>query len=241
MCEPLTGSSAPWRLCRGLRRPAAGWLDSSPLSDWGCIRCSRSKEPAPLPETHTQDKGVTVIRHMTPQTVCFNMRVRDDVFTWKWGLEIQAAICLKSGSWTRMNWDGSITSRISSISPRNITWTHGHANTQIFYNWYIKDRNMAPKMLRWIPLEEESKTEIQLIQKSYKKKHLRNQSITHMGKCVSCFWSVTNASWETSASFFIISYLTSFCVQVFGQYLSSPLMICRENVKHINMNKHCRH
>lgn len=43
--------------------------------------------------------------------------------TWKWGLEIQAAICLKRGSWMRMNWDGSITSRISSISPRNITWT----------------------------------------------------------------------------------------------------------------------
>lgn len=41
--------------------------------------------------------------------------------TWKWGLEMQAAICLKSGSWIRMNWDGSITSRISSISPRNIT------------------------------------------------------------------------------------------------------------------------
>lgn len=32
--------------------------------------------------------------------------------------------------------------------------------------------------------------------------------------------------------------LTSFCVQVFGQYLSSPLMICRGDIKHINRNKH---
>lgn len=42
--------------------------------------------------------------------------------TWKWGLEMQAEICLNRGSCTRINWDGSITSRISSISPRNITW-----------------------------------------------------------------------------------------------------------------------
>lgn len=33
--------------------------------------------------------------------------------------------------------------------------------------------------------------------------------------------------------------LTSFCVHVFGQYLSSPLMICRENIKLINKNNHC--
>lgn len=173
---PLTGSSAPWRLCRGWRTPAAGWLDSSPLSDWGCIRCSRSKEPAPLPNTNThrhkekiwlsfikveqsclcvQILNFSFSRFLstkfnkyvfnqipliaclsmssTPKIVCFNV-VSQSVWllypliqtfvTWKWGLEIQAAICLKRGSWTRMNWDGSITSRISSISPRNITWTH---------------------------------------------------------------------------------------------------------------------
>ena len=45
------------------------------------------------------------------------------LFTWKWGLETHLAICLKRGSWILTNWAGSITSRISSISPRNITWT----------------------------------------------------------------------------------------------------------------------
>lgn len=39
-------------------------------------------------------------------------------------------------------------------------------------------------------------------------------------------------------SFFNMGCLTSFCVQVFGQYLSSPLMICRVDIKHINRNKH---
>ena len=43
-------------------------------------------------------------------------------FTWKWGLETHLAICLKSGSWILTNCAGSITSKISSISPRNITW-----------------------------------------------------------------------------------------------------------------------
>lgn len=42
--------------------------------------------------------------------------------TWKCGLETHRAIFLKSGSITFWNWAGSITSRISSISPRNITW-----------------------------------------------------------------------------------------------------------------------
>ncbi len=53
-----------------------------------------------------------------------NDRVWKRKLTWKWGLEMQAAICLNRGSCTRINWDGSITSRISSISPRNITWDH---------------------------------------------------------------------------------------------------------------------
>ncbi len=53
-----------------------------------------------------------------------NARVWKRKLTWKWGLEMQAAICLNRGSCTRINWDGSITSRISSISPRNITWDH---------------------------------------------------------------------------------------------------------------------
>lgn len=42
--------------------------------------------------------------------------------TWKWGLDTQRATCLKRGSWIFTNCEGSITSRISSISPRNITW-----------------------------------------------------------------------------------------------------------------------
>ncbi len=44
------------------------------------------------------------------------------VFTWKWGLDTHLAICLKSSSWILTNWAGSITSRISSNSPRNITY-----------------------------------------------------------------------------------------------------------------------
>lgn len=52
-CWPLTGSSAPWRLCRGWWTPAAGWPGSSPRSGWGCTHYSRNKEPALLPETPT--------------------------------------------------------------------------------------------------------------------------------------------------------------------------------------------
>ena len=41
--------------------------------------------------------------------------------TWKWGLETHRDSCLKRGSMTLVNWPGSMMSRISSISPRNIT------------------------------------------------------------------------------------------------------------------------
>lgn len=41
--------------------------------------------------------------------------------TWKCGLETHLEICLKSGSWILTNCVGSMTSRISSSSPRNIT------------------------------------------------------------------------------------------------------------------------
>lgn len=51
--------------------------------------------------------------------------------TWKWGLETQRATCLKRGSWIFTNWEGSMTSRISSISPRNITWGEGRAAAHI--------------------------------------------------------------------------------------------------------------
>lgn len=40
--------------------------------------------------------------------------------TWKCGLETHFAICLKSGSMIFTNCGGSMTSRISSISPKNI-------------------------------------------------------------------------------------------------------------------------
>ena len=42
--------------------------------------------------------------------------------TWKWGLETHLASCLKRGAITLWNSAGSITSRISSNSLRNITW-----------------------------------------------------------------------------------------------------------------------
>ena len=41
--------------------------------------------------------------------------------TWKWGLETHLASCLNSGSMTLTNSEGSMTSRISSSSLRNIT------------------------------------------------------------------------------------------------------------------------
>ncbi len=41
--------------------------------------------------------------------------------TWKCGLEMHLAICLKSGTMTLANSTGSITSRISSSSFRNMT------------------------------------------------------------------------------------------------------------------------
>lgn len=50
--------------------------------------------------------------------------------TWKWGLDTQRATCLKRGSWIFTNWEGSMTSRISSISPKNITWGSGHRRSQ---------------------------------------------------------------------------------------------------------------
>ncbi len=48
--------------------------------------------------------------------VCFGAQQ-----TWKWGLDTHLASCLKSGSITLTNSDGSMTSRISSSSFRNIT------------------------------------------------------------------------------------------------------------------------
>lgn len=42
--------------------------------------------------------------------------------TWKCGLATHLEICLNSGSWIFLNCVGSMTSRISSISPRNITY-----------------------------------------------------------------------------------------------------------------------
>lgn len=42
--------------------------------------------------------------------------------TWKCGLPTHLEICLNSGSWIFLNCVGSMTSRISSISPRNMTW-----------------------------------------------------------------------------------------------------------------------
>lgn len=49
--------------------------------------------------------------------------------TWKWGLETHLASCLKRGSCTLTNSEGSITSKISSSSLRNITslglWVFG--------------------------------------------------------------------------------------------------------------------
>ena len=48
-------------------------------------------------------------------------RVWGEHGTWKWGLETHLASCRNSGSMTLTNSDGSMTSRISSSSLRNIT------------------------------------------------------------------------------------------------------------------------
>ena len=60
-----------------------------------------------------------------------NLGTSESALTWKWGLETQRATCLKRGSWIFTNWEGSMTSRISSISPRNITWGEGRAAAHI--------------------------------------------------------------------------------------------------------------
>ncbi len=64
-----------------------------------------------------------------------------NVQTWKWGLETHFAICLKSGSCILTNCAGSMTSRISSISPRNITLNW------ILVNWFVNKKNHI-----WLPL-----------------------------------------------------------------------------------------
>lgn len=78
---------------------------------------------------HTSLCSQTLTTDIRQTAVVITQWVWKKKLTWKWGLEMQAAICLKRGSCTRINWDGSITSRISSISPRNITWGW-YTNTQ---------------------------------------------------------------------------------------------------------------
>ena len=48
--------------------------------------------------------------------------MRYAIDTWKCELATHLAICLNNGTCTAVNWVGSITSSISSISPKNITW-----------------------------------------------------------------------------------------------------------------------
>ena len=61
--------------------------------------------------------------------------------TWKCGLETHRAMHLKRGSMIFWNWAGSMTSRISSTSPKNITsfWLQvlGHSFSKPFITWYI--------------------------------------------------------------------------------------------------------
>lgn len=81
------------------------------------------------------------------QTSGRNAPVWKRKLTWKWGLEMQAAICLNRGSCTRINWDGSITSRISSISPRNITCVHVTGlytvQTHKYFQVHLQSENMS--------------------------------------------------------------------------------------------------
>lgn len=66
-------------------------------------------------------------RHEKPQNPqgkgCHKVRLSQTgaVGTWKWELETHLDICLKSGSSIFLNCVGSMTSKISSISPKNIT------------------------------------------------------------------------------------------------------------------------
>lgn len=52
--------------------------------------------------------------------------------TWKWGLETHFASCLKSGSMIFLNCSGSMMSRISSTSPKNMTSLELHVLGQNF-------------------------------------------------------------------------------------------------------------
>ena len=73
-----------------------------------------------------------------------------EILTWKCGLETHLAICLKSGSWILTNWAGSITSRISSISPKNITlrklmfWEHSKQKAK--ENYLLLRTCLGPKL-----------------------------------------------------------------------------------------------
>lgn len=124
----LTGSSALWRSCTGWRTWWAGWRWSSPRSDSWYTRCSSSRELALQPGTHTHTPGW--VSEYDVITASFYYILLDQSWevvgvgrslTWKCGLETHLEICLKSGSWILTNCVGSMTSRISSSSPRNIT------------------------------------------------------------------------------------------------------------------------
>lgn len=65
--------------------------------------------------------------------------------TWKWGLATHLANCLASGSWIFWNWDGSMTSSISSISPRNMTCLGENIDNfqRMFTKFWTSPRNIT--------------------------------------------------------------------------------------------------
>lgn len=96
------------------------------------------------------------------------------VLTWKCGLETHLEICLKSGSWILTNCVGSMTSRISSSSPRNITCTTTQrvtthtVHTHVTFKYKEKQRasplfdcrfSASTSVSLWWP-EEEGKTDV---------------------------------------------------------------------------------
>lgn len=100
-----TYSSVLWNFRIVVQTWWAGWSRHCRWRDCKSIRCSRntklSRQPVGIRGTKYRN---TLGRH-----------------TWKWGLATDFASWLKRGSWTFANSLGSITSKISSISFKNMT------------------------------------------------------------------------------------------------------------------------
>lgn len=107
----------------------------SPQSDWEYIHYSRSTKLFLQPEI--QRLGVK--NHIVDCYKLFLMLF--SFFTWKCELDTHLDICLNKGSSIFLNCVGSITSKISSISPKNITCWYKRNTSRSMRIFYITSAN----------------------------------------------------------------------------------------------------